>query len=109
MSCLWKLFTKQKPVKKEIDSNLRIINPLNLDELPDSVVELRAHEGAIIDQLISIHYQLQSVKQKLQSLMKHGSNESVRHLLGKKMMLIEKRKMLERRLQKIQEKLQSPQ
>lgn len=96
-------------MKKETLPNLRISNPLDLDELPESVVELRAHEAAIIDHLISIHYQLQSVKQKLQSHMKQGSNESARLLLGKQMMLTEKRKVMERRLQKVQEKLQLPQ
>ena len=99
MSCLWKCFTIKEPLP-----NIRIPVTLNLDEVPETLLELRAYEMALIDQLVSIHYQIEDTKSKISHMVDIHSEEA-KYLLRKRMVLTEKRKVQEKRLQKIREKL----
>ena len=104
MSCIWNLFqTKPKPERK---AELRIINPLDLDELPDTKFHLQAHEAAIMDRLTSLHYLIEETKAKIGVAMQKGNADRARELLAKKSILTEKKKLFEKRLRNVQEKLQ---
>lgn len=66
-----------------------------MDELPTSLNKLQAHEGALLDILVSIHYQLEDVKSKLEH---PGVNKN--ELIGKRFQLAEKKRLFESRLEK---------
>ncbi len=106
MSCILNLFCKKKNEPKPPEQlDLRITNPLNLDELPNTLIELRAFEGATLDILVSLHYQICEINRKIKHHMDNPSTEDYRQLLGKRYMLSEKRRVFVGRLEKVQEKI----
>jgi hypothetical protein len=103
MNCIAKFFCKKPPPPEQLD--LRIRNPVNLDELPNTLLELRAVEGAILDILVSLHYQIDSLNETIKNTMDRPSTENFRQLLGKRYMLTEKKKLFGKRLENVQEKI----
>jgi hypothetical protein len=105
MSCILKLFRKQSKPKPPQQQDLRIITPLDLDELPDNLLSCRALEAAHVDILVSLHYQIEEINRKIRTNIDNHPTEDYRQLLGKRYMLTEKKKVFVRRLEKVQEKI----
>jgi hypothetical protein len=103
MACLFKFFTT-KPKQQQPDLRMTT-SPLNLDELPDGLFQLRALEGALLDHLVSIHYQLEDTKAKLRSSSTTRTIEETNQLLGKRYTLFERKKLFQTRAQKVQAKI----
>ncbi len=103
MSCLFKLFkSKAKPNQPD----LRIITtPLNLDEIPENPLYLRALEATLLDTLVSIHYQLEDTKAKIRASSTTRSIEETNQLLAKRYTLTEKKKLFLTRLEKVKLKI----
>lgn len=101
MSCFNRFNCFSKPNVQKPD--LRIYSPLNLDELPNTILELQAFEAATIDILVSLHYQLEDVKSKLENLTTLTPEKN--ELLAKRFRIAEKKKVFDTRLQKIQAKM----
>ncbi len=101
MSCIWNLCKKQT----HIVPDQRISNPLNLDELPKTKMELQIYETVMIDRLVSIHYQIEDTKTKMIHAIRSQENEKSRELLQKKTALVEKKRLFERRLSTVRSKL----
>lgn len=105
MSCIFKLFRKKKAKKPDEHLDLRIQNPLNLDELPETLHELRVMEGALLDILVSLHYETEIVKANIRTNLHSSRRESMHKLLAKGNVLAEKKKMHSGRLRRVQEKI----
>lgn len=103
MSCIWKLFQGKK--SKSSHSDLRIQNPLNLDEVPDDINSLKALEGVLMDNLISLHYKLEQTKQNIKYLVQTGRSNRLKDTLAKRAFLTERKRVLEIHLQKVQIRL----
>ena len=102
MACLFKFFT---PKPKQPDLRMTT-SPLNLDEIPNTLLQLRAMEGALLDYLVSIHYQLEDTKAKLKASSTNRTIEETNQLLAKRYMLTERKRLFQTRLQKVQMKTQ---
>jgi hypothetical protein len=109
MLCFWKLCQSKMPAVSSpmILTDTRVKNPLYLEEMPSTKFELKALEGAIIDTLIAVHYSIEDAKQKLVIQMRSGSTEQVRAFLARKTHLLDKKFMLEQKLEKVQAKLRA--
>lgn len=105
MWCIFTIFQKKKKENRLLDS--RIENPLNLDELPDDLTHLKAIESVLIDYLISIHYEIEKAKQLVGKEFRKGSSDKARGALANRLLLSEKKKLFERRLERVQEKIVS--
>lgn len=107
MSCIWTCFTKTRAPQPKILKDSRILsNPLNLGDIPytDSVT-LRAMEGALMDNLISIHYKLEETKENIKYTLQKGPSERVKENLGRRAVLTERKRIFEARLARVQAKL----
>lgn len=102
MSCIFKLFQTKKQENKQPE--LRILNPLNLDEYPNTLLELRALEGALIDHLVSIHYRIDELKANVRHSIQQGKSNQTRDFIAKLTVLKEKKQLFERRLEKVRAK-----
>ena len=91
----------------KILSDVKIENPLLLEEMPSSLIELRALEAVLIDRLVSLHYIIEETKQNVGSAFREGSTDQARSLIAKKTVLLDKKFILEKKLQKVQAKLQT--
>ena len=80
------------------------MSPLNLDELPDTLSSLRGLEAALLDHLVSIHYQLEDTKAKIKASF-DAPPEQKNQLLAKRYMLSERKKLFQSRLEKAQAKM----
>lgn len=102
MSCIFKIFGKKKPQQPEV----RIENPLNLDELPENKVDLEIIEGALMDILVSLHYRIEQNKLKIRYALHKGSSNEAREYIAKVTILKEKKQLFEKRLERVRSKLQ---
>ncbi len=105
MSCLWKCWKKQTPIKPIVLADAKVENPLNLNEIPNTVVELRAVEGALIHHLISIHYKIEDTKRRIAIEFQSGRTDRARALIAKNTHLFERKMLFETRLDRVQKKL----
>ena len=105
MSCIFNLFRKNKAKKTDEHLDLRISNPLNLDELPDTLDGLRAMEGALLDIIVSLHYETETIKANIRTSLQSSRRESIHKLLAKGNVLAEKKKKYSVRLRRVQEKI----
>ena len=101
MSCIWRLFAK-----KEKHSDVRIQNPLYLNDIPDDIITLRAIEATIIDNLISIHYKIDEIKKKIAYEFQNGHSNSAKEALAWRAYLAERKRFFETRLARVQQKMQ---
>jgi hypothetical protein len=102
MSCIWNLFRKKN---NPSITDLRIRNPLNLDEVPDDIHMLRAIEATLIDNLISIHYILEQSKENVKYLIQKGYTQRLQDAIAQRTVAMERKRVLESRLQRIQARL----
>ncbi len=105
MSCLWKCWEKQNPIPPSVLPDAKVENPLNLNEIPNTVVELRAFEGALIHHLISIHYKIEDTKRRIAIEFQSGRTDRARALIAKNTHLFERKMLFETRLERVQKKL----
>jgi hypothetical protein len=108
MSCIWK-FCFTNTVKKEVKNlpPIKVESPLYLEDDSNDKVTLKAMEAAIIDTLVAIHYSIEDTKTKLANGMRNGSTEQVRAFLAKKSHLLDKKFLLEKKLERVQAKLRA--
>lgn len=99
-------FQKKKEPSPKILTDAKVINPLNLDELPNSLMELRALEGALINYLVSIHYKLEEAKGQVREAFQRGHSVRGKEALAKRVILSEKQKLFEKRLHRVQARIQ---
>jgi hypothetical protein len=104
MSCLWK-YWKKKPTKPIVLPDAKVDNPLNLNEIPSTVFELRAFEGALIGHLVSIHYNIEDTKMKVANEFRAGRSDRARALIAKNTYLLERKMLFENRLEKVRKNL----
>jgi hypothetical protein len=102
MSCLFKLFRKKQRPEPEFQS----VNPLNLDEFPDTRMELEAFEGALVDTLVSIHYRILQMKENIRDAIQMGYSNRARDSIARLTVLKEKKQICEKRLDTVRKKLQ---
>ncbi len=107
MSCLFKLFTKKSKQKQKPQPEIQTANPLNLDEFPDTRIELEAFEGALLDILVSNHYRIIEMKEKIRDAIHMGSSNKARDYIARLTLLKEKQKLYEKRLETVRGKLQN--
>lgn len=108
MSCVWKLFCKSKPsIPKppRILTDVKVLSPLHLDELPESSIQLEAYRDAYIDKLISIHYGLEDMKQKIAETIEQGQTDRARNYMFRRSVLVDKQKFYQNRVDMIQARL----
>ncbi len=105
MSCLWTCWKKQTPLKPIVLQDTKIENPLHLEAIPSTSVELKAWEGALIDQLVSVHYKIEETKYKIGNEFRAGRTDRARALIAKNSYLLERKLLFEQRLQRVQKKL----
>ena len=105
MSCLWKLFSKKQPERPKVLTDSKVKNPLNLDMIYDDLVTLQAMESALISNLVSIHYNLEETKKRVAIEFQKGHSQAAKDALAKRVMLAERKKLFETRLQRVQTKL----
>lgn len=107
MSCLWKLFQRKtpNPTRQTSNADIRITSPLYLDTFPNDTVTLQAIEAVLIDNLISIHYKLERVKENVTYSLNRGHSSKVKDALAKRAVLTEQKKIYEARLARVQLRL----
>lgn len=106
MFCLWNLcWSQPTPQKPLVISDPKVVNPLYLEELPTTEIELKAFEGALIQNLISIHYKIEEIKKKVANEFRNGKTDQARALIAKKSHLLERKMFFEKRLEKVQKNL----
>ena len=107
MSCIWNLCFKPPP-RQLPKPTVKVENPLILEDYDyNDKVTLQAMESAIIDMLIAVHYGIEDTKLKVANGMRSGSSDQVRALLAKKSHLLDKKFLLEKKLEKVQAKLRA--
>lgn len=77
---------------------------MNLDEYPNTLLELQALEGALIDHLVSLHYRMEEHKSKIRSSIQQGKTNQTRDFIAKLTVLKEKNQLFEKRLEKVRAK-----
>lgn len=107
MSCLFKLFTKKPKQKQKTEPEIQTNNPLNLDEYPDTQIELEAFEAALLDVLVSTHYRMIEMKEKIRDAIHMGSSNKARDYIARLTVLKEKKQLYEKRLETVRGKLQA--
>ena len=85
----------------------KVVNPLYLEELPNTLTELKVYEGAFIENLISLHYKIEETKQKLGKEFRSGRTDRARALIAKNSYLMERKMFFEKRLEKVQNKIKA--
>lgn len=104
----WKLCQgKQKVINPSVMPAIKVENPLQLDYDSSDKLTLKALEAVIIDSLITVHYGIEDAKHKLAIQMRSGSTDQVRAFLARKTHLLDKKFMLEQKLEKVQAKLRA--
>jgi hypothetical protein len=88
-------------------SDPKVVNPLYLEELPNTYTELKAYEGAFIENLISLHYKIEETKKKLGVEFRSGRTDRARALIAKNSYLLERKMFFEKRLEKVQNKIKA--
>ncbi len=107
MSCLWTCWSNPKLREPIVVSDPKVMNPLYLEELPNTFTELRAYEGAFIENLISLHYKIEETKQKVANEFRSGRTDRARALIAKNSYLLERKMFFEKRLEKVQNKIKT--
>jgi len=107
MSCLWTCWSDPKPRKPIVISDPKVVNPLYLEELPNTLSELRVYEGVIINNLISLHYKIEETKKKLGVEFRSGRTDRARALIAKNSYIMERKMFLEKKLEKVQNKIKA--
>jgi hypothetical protein len=105
MWCIFTLFHKKKPLEPRVLVDPKVNNPLNLDELPDTLSQLKILESVLVDHLVSLHYEIERAKSLVGKEFKKGSSERGRNALANRVILSEKKKLFEKRLERVQEKI----
>jgi hypothetical protein len=88
-------------------SDPKVVNPLYLEELPNTLSELRVYEGVIINNLISLHYKIEETKKKLGVEFRSGRTDRARALIAKNSYIMERKMFLEKKLEKVQNKIKA--
>ncbi len=86
-------------------TDTKVQNPLYLDEMPASEIELIAWEGALIDQLVSLHYKIEETKIKIGKEFRSGRTDRARALIAKNSYLLERKMLYENRLERVRKNL----
>ncbi len=106
MGRYWCCFQKKEENPQPIVlQDLRIQNPLNLDELPTNLSDLRAMEGALMSHLVSLHYKLEEAKKTVRYEFQTGNSNRAKEALAKRAVLAERKQLFESRLQRVQARL----
>jgi hypothetical protein len=105
MSCLWTLCWKKKGANPVILSDAKVENPLRLNEVPTTEIELRAFEEALISNLVSLHYSIEETKKKVGIEFRNGRTDRARALIAKNTHLLERKMLFENRLERVQKNL----
>jgi hypothetical protein len=82
-----------------------LLTPTLLEELPDSLLVLRAMEATLIDLLISFHYRLDVLKKDMMLAFEKGTTTKATTLWTERTALYKKKKRFETSLLKVQEKM----
>lgn len=96
-------FQKKKVEKPIVISDPKVqTNPLNLDELPETLHDLQIMEGALISHLVSLHYKLEETKGQLSRSFQKGDSLRGKEALAKRVVLTDKKRLFEKRLERVQ-------
>lgn len=82
-----------------------ILTPIMLQELPDSLVLLRAMEATVIDLLISFHYRLDTLKTQMLLAFEKETTTKATNIWTERTAMYKKKKDFERHLENIQQKI----
>ena len=108
MSCLWSCFASKpkRTLGPRILSDPKISNPLNLDDIvySDSAT-LKAMEHALVDHLILIETHLTETKKIISTEFRRGASKRAHDALAKRVVLTERKKIYEARLERVRAKL----
>lgn len=101
MFCPWRLFSKkQKSVSYSVQ------NPgYSSKELPNSIEELQVLVYVLEDQIRKLHYSLEDVKKNVSKEFEYKPSNRARASLALRVTLSERKLLFERRLKKIQDKI----
>lgn len=101
MFCPWRLFSKQKAVSPHT-----IQNPAySSKELPNSIEELQVLEYILEDQIRKLHYSVEDAKKNVSKEFAYKPSNRARASLALRVTLSERKLLFERRLKKIQDKI----
>lgn len=110
MSCIWQLFTRKRDKKS---SSTRILidekheNPICISNIPDTIPELKIVEGALISNLVTLHYSLEETKKQIAVQAGDTPSKRLLDLLAKRRHLSERKLYFEQQLKKVQIKLKA--
>ena len=102
MFCPWRLFSKKQ---KAVSYSVQNPAAYSSKELPNSIEELQVLVYLLEDQIRKLHYSLEDAKKTVSKEFEYKPSNRARASLALRVTLSERKLLFERRLKKIQDKI----